>query len=488
MVVKHQTPSYLESLAGQPVAVLGLGLSGRAAAELLAGAGARVWAFDEADTEALRASVAPLAALGVTVHLGQSSLPPQSYACVVTSPGLPPTKGLLAAALQRGLPCLGELELGFRACTFPNVSISGTNGKTTTTELMELVLRAVGQATVAAGNIGLPLCAVATQELDRIVLEISSFQLETIHRFRPHLAILLNLTPDHFDRYPGMREYLLAKARLFENQTPDDWAIVQQEALVQLQSLQVPLAARLLTFSATAPQADIYLEGTRILSRRPEFPGLLLDQRDTRLRGPHNAENLMAVLAASQVLGLPMETVRSALCGYRPAPHRCEWVAEIAGVQYVNDSKATNVDAVEKALRTVPPGFLGSNNVWLIAGGKDKGFGFDELIPWLRQRVKMACLIGETQSRLMQAWGDHVSCAPCGTLSEAVLRASRQAAPGDVVLLSPACSSFDQFRSYQHRGEVFKNLVEDLKSTTDSGCTSGKTQHNEPASIDGGHN
>ncbi|MEI7731444.1 MAG: UDP-N-acetylmuramoyl-L-alanine--D-glutamate ligase [Verrucomicrobiota bacterium] len=470
-------------LANKSVYVAGLGASGRAACALLLRRGARVTAADAADTEALRQVARELRAQGVSVTLGAAAAPAGAFDLAVVSPGISLEHPLVNPLVVAGTPVIGELELGYQQSYCLNVAITGTNGKTTTTELIEKVLTHAHRTTVAAGNIGLPLCDVAdrTRELDFLTLEVSSFQLETIHYFRPVVAVLMNLTPDHFDRYTGMADYIRAKARIFMNQQAFDWAIVQFEALTQMQAMKLSIPSKIITFSAQDRQADIFLDRSLLISRIEGWVGPLLDMNHARLRGPHNAENMMAALAVGRVLRLPLEVVAEALKKYDPAPHRCELVAEINGVKYINDSKATNVDAVRKAIQTIPVTTQGQANLWLIAGGKDKGFDYQELAPSFPGRVKGAFLIGETREKLQAAWGDFTQCVLEESLTNAVMAAARQAEPGDTVLLSPACSSFDQFQNYQHRGEVFRAAVGALKNTTDCGCTFCETQHSGAA-------
>jgi UDP-N-acetylmuramoylalanine--D-glutamate ligase len=352
-----------------------------------------------------------------------------------------------------------------------NIAITGTNGKTTTTELVERLLRHNHIKTLAAGNVGLPICAVAdqTKELDFLTLEVSSFQLEHIEFFRPIIGVLLNITPDHLDRYPRMADYVQAKARLFINQQAFDWAIIQSEALAQLRSLGISIPSKTITFSANNRRADIHWDRGLIISRMPEWPGPLLDMDQCQLRGPHNAENLMAALAVGRVLRLPLEMMVEALKTYRPAPHRCELVAEINGVKFINDSKATNVDALRQAVLSVPAGAGGEPNIWLIAGGKDKGFEYYDIGPLLSQRVKGAFLIGETREKIRAAWSLFTPCVLADSLLEAIAEAARRATSGEVVLLSPACSSFDQFRNYQHRGDAFREAVQSLEKSVAAG-------------------
>jgi UDP-N-acetylmuramoylalanine--D-glutamate ligase len=301
--------------------------------------------------------------------------------------------------------------------------------------------------------------------LDLLTLEVSSYQLETTKFFRPAVAVLLNLTPDHLDRYPAMADYVKAKARIFANQQAFDWAIIQSEALAQLRSLKVEIPSKIITFSAANRRADICLERGLLLSRIEGWAGPLLDMDHCLVRGPHNAENLMAALAVGRVLRIPLEIMVESLKTYAPAAHRCELVAEINGVKFINDSKATNLDALHKALLSMPSGRGGEPNVWLIAGGKDKGLEYHDIGPLLSQRVKGAILLGETREKIWSAWGLFTPCVLVDSLIEAVHQAARSAVAGDVVLLSPACSSFDQFQNYQQRGEVFRKAVKNLERT-----------------------
>jgi UDP-N-acetylmuramoylalanine--D-glutamate ligase len=448
-------------LINKKVLVLGLGESGLAATRLLCQRGAKVVALDSASTPALRSKAEDLQALGAEVQLGVSSLPRGDFDLAVLSPGVPLSSELVRQIQQLSLPLIGELELGFQQALCLNVSITGTNGKTTTTELVERILTQAHRKTIAAGNIGLPLCSVVDQsrDLDILTLEVSSFQLETVRFFRPAVAVLMNITPDHLDRYASMGDYIRTKARLFTNQQAFDWAIVQSEALAQLRSLNLPVPSKVITFSANNRRADLYLDRGLLISRLPDWTGLLMDMDECLLCGPHNAENLMAALAVGHVLRVPLEQAVAALKSYRPAPHRCELVVEADGIQFINDSKATNVDAVAKALLAVRGANGTEPNVWLIAGGQDKGFEYHDIGPLLARRVKHAFLLGETRERIRAAWSLFTPCTLVDSLLEAVTKASEAAVSGDVVLLSPACSSFDLFQNYQHRGEVFRQAV-----------------------------
>jgi len=473
----------MESLENKRVLVIGLGQSGIAATELLLRHRAVVLAIDDADTAQLKTEAARLRRAGATVKLGTNAVPEEPFDLAVVSPGVPATHPALQAMGERQVPVISELELGYQHALCLNTAVTGTNGKTTTTELITRLLQHNQRKTLAAGNIGVPMSSVVdkSRELDVLTLEASSFQLERIEYFRPAVAVLLNITPDHLDRYTSMDDYIRAKARIFMNQQPFDWAVIQSEALKKLQALNVEIPSKVITFSATDRDADIFFDRGLLISKMEGWAGPLLDMAHCKLRGPHNAENLMAALAVGRVFRVPLETMAEALKSYEPAAHRCEVVAEINGVTFVNDSKATNLDAVHKALLSMPGGAPGQPNVWLIAGGRDKGFEYHDIAPVLSQRVKGAFLIGETREKIRAAWSLFIPCTVIDSLLEAVTEAARNAAPGDVVLLSPACSSFDQFQNYQERGEVFRQAVNQLqnKPARERTAASGSRSQNQ---------
>jgi UDP-N-acetylmuramoylalanine--D-glutamate ligase len=330
----------------------------------------------------------------------------------------------------------------------PVIAVTGTNGKTTTTELLAQMLNACGQRTIACGNIGKPLSEVAREkkQFDVLTVEVSSFQLETIQTFRPSISLWLNFAPDHLDRYRSVAAYRAAKLRIFENQTADDVAIVN--AIERVPEIR----ARTITFSAYVDRADFRLTEGTIVYRNEA----VLRLSDTKLHGLHNIENLMATLAAGMARGLSFSEMVPPLSAYEPRPHRCEFVREVGGVGYVNDSKATNLDAVEKALRAQ------TKPVILIAGGKDKGFTFDPLRSLVKERVRSTILIGEMAESIGRSWSGAVKAEIANSLADAVERAHAVAKPGEVVLFSPGTSSFDMFKSYADRGDQFRALVQAL--------------------------
>ncbi len=451
-------------LKNKKVLVIGLGGRGRAACELLHRHGADVIAVDSADTADLRDGAETLRPLGIEVLLGVTVPPQRQFGLAVLSPAIPRDIPLVQAVRQSKIPVIGELELGFQQSKCLSIAIGGTNGKGTTAELVERVLSQNDRKTLSSGHRARPICSIVEQSknLDFLVLQVNAFQLEATEFFRPAVSVLMNLAPDHLDRYASEDDYVRANARLFRNQQAFDWAIVQSEALARLRQLDLPVPGKIITFSATDPDADIHLERGLLLSRVPNWAGPLLDMDHCQIRGPHNAENLMAALAVGHVLRLPLEGMLSPLKTYTAGPHRFEIVSEINGVQFINDSKATNVDAMQQALLAARMAPGGAPNIYLIAGGKDKGLQYHDAGPLLSKRVKHAFLIGETAEKIRAAWSLFTPCTVLNSLVEAVAEAAKCAASGDVVLLSPACSSLDQFRNYQERGEIFCRTVKSI--------------------------
>ncbi|CEF48693.1 unnamed protein product [uncultured bacterium] len=437
----------------QNIAVLGAGLSGSAAALLLRSEGAQVTVLDSAEEKnLLKSTIDNLRAQDVRVICGAAADEGSStYQMAVLSPGIDPACRLVRNFASRGIDIIGELELGWRSCEIPVIAVTGTNGKTTTTELLAQMLNACGQRTIACGNIGKPLSEVAREKrsYDVLTVEVSSFQLETIRTFHPSISLWLNFAPDHLDRYRWVSEYRAAKLRIFENQTDADVAVVN--AIEKMPNIH----ARTITFSAYANRGDFRFSERAILYRDES----VLRLADTKLRGLHNIENLMATLAVGMARGLSFPEMVPPLSAYEPRPHRCEFVREVNGVAYVNDSKATNLDAMDKALRAQ------SKPVVLIAGGKDKGFGFDPLRSLVKEKVTSTILIGEMAESISRSWDGAVKAEIATSLADAVERAHASAKPGEIVLFSPGTSSFDMFKSYVDRGDQFRALVQALPQT-----------------------
>lgn len=435
--------------AGLKTAVLGLGRSGVAAARLLRRCGAVVTALDSGDSPLLRERATMLRGEGIGVIIGSDAEKDSArHDLAILSPGIEESVPLVTNVTSKGTPLIGEMELAFTLTDLPVVAITGTNGKTTTTELTVRMLCGAGLRAAACGNIGTPMSELLLDNnpWEILVAEVSSFQLETIRKFRPKVAVWLNLSPNHLDRYPSMKEYREAKLRIFENQSPEDWAVVPSAE-------ELPaLRARTITFSTTDPDADLTFANGREIRHAGR---LLLDLDTTKLCGPHNAANLMAGFGAGIVLGADTARMAAAIGDYTPPAHRCEFIAKKAGVRWINDSKATNLDAMEQAIRSVKGPLI------LIAGGKDKGFEFVPIAPLVRERVTLAVLIGEMRHRIARDWAP-VPLIVAESLEEAVAAASERARPGSTVLFSPGTSSFDMFRDYIRRGEAFRTLVHDL--------------------------
>ena len=434
----------------QNIAVLGAGLSGTAAAFLLKSEGANVTVLDSAEEKnLLKSTIDNLRSQGVRVICGPAADEDSSaYQIAVLSPGIDPASPLARNFSLRKIEMIGELELGAQFCEIPIIAVTGTNGKTTTTELLAQMLNACGQRTIACGNIGKPLSEVARENepFNVLTVEVSSFQLETIQTFHPSVSLWLNFAPDHLDRYRSVADYRAAKLHIFENQTEKDAAVINAaESLPEIRP-------RKISFSAYTDQADFRLSDGAIVYQNEA----VLRLADTKLRGSHNIENLMATLAAGMARGLSFLEMVPPLCAYEPRPHRCEFVREVGGVGYINDSKATNLDAVEKALHAQ------SKPVILIAGGKDKGFTFDPLRSLVKEKVRSTILIGEMAESIRRCWSGAVKSEIANSLADAVERAHAIAKPGEVVLFSPGTSSFDMFKSYAERGDQFRALVQAL--------------------------
>lgn len=436
-------------LAGKQIAVLGAGGSGYAAAGLALSRGASVSVYDSGSPEKLASAVAKFSELGAPLVCGDSALvPPRHFDLTVISPGIDTVWPIAAAFAASSEELIGEIEFAFRLGNAPVIAITGTNGKTTTTSLVTAMLNAVGKRAVAAGNIGLAYSEVVLsgEAYDWIVLEVSSFQLETVSTFSPKVAVWMNFAPDHMDRYRSVEDYFAAKFRIFENLPYDAVSIHKRECGLEL-------SGRMVTFSAFDPAADLgYAKGMiRHWKSGREFPFT-----EGTLQGKHNAENVMAALAVADALGLGWEEVTEAILSFEAPPHRCEKVAVVNGVTYLNDSKSTNLHSLESALSGQ------DDPVILIAGGKNKGLDFRELSEVAGRMAREAICIGEIARDIASAWDGVVRCHFAADVSEAVQLAARLARSGEKVLFSPGTSSFDMFSGYEARGEAFRHAVKSL--------------------------
>jgi UDP-N-acetylmuramoylalanine--D-glutamate ligase len=378
---------------------------------------------------------------------------------IVISPGVPVNALALEPARKLNIPIIGEVELAARFLKGKLLAITGSNGKTTTTALAGDVVAAGGWKTRGGGNIGTPAISLVPESSDETytVLEISSFQLETIERFCPKVAVVLNVTPDHLDRHGTFEIYWQAKRRIFENQSASDFAVLNADD---------PEAARMakglkpqLRWFSRKKEVDVgaFLRGDRIFYKDARNEREIMPLADVQLKGSHNAENVLAAVAIGCILGVGPEEIREAVRKFKAVEHRLEYVATVNGVEYYNDSKATNVDATIKALESFP------QNIHIILGGKDKGSDYTVLKPLLKQRVKRVYTIGAAAEKIESHITGGAEITRAGNIETAVRKASEAAAAGDVVVLAPACASFDQFTSYEHRGRVFKELVRALE-------------------------
>jgi UDP-N-acetylmuramoylalanine--D-glutamate ligase len=446
-------------LAGKKVLVVGLARTGVALAHFLTQAGARVTITDMAPASELTDMRTLILNLPVEEELGvPEPAEVRRFDLILPSPGVPPELPWLAAARQAGIPVWGELELASHFLTRPVIAVSGTNGKTTTTTLVGKFLAASGIRALVGGNIGTPLVSLLErqQEADYLVLEISSFQLDTAPHFHPQSAALLNITPDHLDRYADYAAYTASKASLFKAMDATEIKVLNYD-----DPLVRPLGRGLgevFYFSASAPlTAGAWRAGGAIKVRltttqEEEFP-----LAEIRLQGAHNLENIMAALLLSLAAGAEPRACREVLAAFAGLPHRLEWVATRAGVDFYDDSKGTNVGAVARSLSSF------DRPIILIAGGRDKDSDFSLLNDLIRKRVKALVLLGETKERLARIWEGLAPTYQAADMTEAVGRAAGLADPGEVVLLSPACASFDMFKDYAHRGETFQKAVKEAE-------------------------
>ena len=449
-------------LKGKRFTVVGGARSGLAVSRLLVRAGAKVFLTDKAP--ASPGIEAALDEIGVTYEFGGHTPRALEADYFAVSPGVPSRANLILQASRSGIPVFSEIEISSWFCKAPIVAITGANGKTTTTSLTGHLFSASGRNTFVAGNIGFPFAdyVLDTTPDDVVVLEVSSFQLDHVDTFRPRVSLLLNITPDHLDRYENNFElYARSKARIFENQREGDVLVYNQDDPVVLERLEVASGRegpRKLGFSQERELDEgAFVRGDSIFIRLDGRKEYLMKADELSLRGKHNLYNALAAVLAGRVLGVSLESLRSSLTNFNGVPHRLEFIREIDGVRYINDSKATNVNAVWYALESF------KEHVVLIAGGRDKGNDYSPLIPFVKDRVRAVVAIGESADKVVRELGPAAPATVVArSMEEAISEARRFAKPGDVVLLSPACASFDMFDNYEHRGDTFRRLVEAL--------------------------
>ena len=450
-------------LKGKKVLVVGLGKSGLAAALFLRRRGAHVTVSDVRSAEALAKDIPALLEEGIMVEAGGHGLLTfRRQDLIVVSPGVPLDTPELAQVKSFGLPVIGELELAARFLKGKMLAVTGSNGKTTTTSLLGEILEAAGMPTLVGGNIGVPVVALVDESTDETwsVLEVSSFQLESTEQFRPAIAVILNITPDHLDRHGSFENYARAKERIFAAQTAEDCLVLNADNTPAADAASRS-AARVYWFSVEHPvDQGAWLEQGFVVYRtaRDAATQKIMPLSGIPLKGSHNVENVLAAVCAARLAGASGEAIAKAVENFKAVEHRLEYVATLNGVEYYNDSKATNVDATAKAIAAFSAG------IHLILGGKDKNSDYRQLSELLRERVQAVYTIGSAAAKIESHLRGVISIHSCGTLDKAVAAAASAARPGEIVLLAPACSSFDQFESYEHRGRVFKELVNESRS------------------------
>jgi UDP-N-acetylmuramoylalanine--D-glutamate ligase len=446
-------------LKDKRILVVGLGKSGAAAALFLESRGARVTVSDSKPQTQLGGLIPQLLDKGIAVETGvHGERTFRDQDLIVVSPGVPVNAPSLTQARQLGIQIIGEVELASRYLEGSIIAITGSNGKTTTTTLAGEILLRGGKKVLVGGNIGTPVIELVSQSDPGgwIVLEISSFQLETIESFHPKISVILNITPDHLDRHGTFENYVAAKARIFENQTIDDSAVLNADDPA-CGDIGKGIKPQIVWFSRKKEvTSGAFVRGDEIVWKTFKGETIVLSVRDIPLKGAHNLENVLAAVCVGMLAGCAPERIREAVASFKAVEHRLEFVSRIHGVDYYNDSKATNVDATMKALESFPA------NIHIILGGKDKGSDYSVLNDLLRQRVKRVYTIGAAAKKIEEQIAGAAPIEHCETLEKAVKFAAARAVEGEVVVLAPACASFDQFDNYEHRGRAFKEAVFEL--------------------------
>jgi UDP-N-acetylmuramoylalanine--D-glutamate ligase len=452
-------------LKNKRVLVVGLGKSGLSAAMFLRSLGARVTVSDTRSAIALAEEIPTLLDAGIMVEAGGHGLLTfRRQDLIVVSPGVPLDTPEVAQVLRYGMPVMGELELASRFLKGDLIAITGANGKTTTTTLIGKIFADAHCPTQVGGNIGLPVIDLIPHSTPETVnvLEVSSFQLETVDQFHPRIAVILNITPDHLDRHGSFENYVAAKEKIFARQTPNDALILNADDLTtQMAAAHANASSKptVYWFSATkiVRQGAFVRDGVVCwIAREGGSTEPILPVSEIKLKGIHNVENVLAAVAAARLSGISAESIRATVAAFKAVEHRLEFVRAVRGIDFYNDSKATNVDATLKALASFP------GNIHLILGGKDKNSDYTQLSPLLANRVKAVYTIGSAAEKIERQLHGMVKMVAAGTLDRAVAQAAKEATTGDVVLLAPACSSFDQFENYEHRGQVFRECVMQL--------------------------
>jgi len=439
--------------------VIGAARSGIAVARLLQAHNARVFVSDSKPLKTMKEAATQLDELSIPYEFGKHTGKVQECDALVLSPGVPSNIPIVKLAVQNKKKIYSEIEIAYNYCKSPIVAITGSNGKTTTTSLIGDIFKRSGRKTFVAGNIGLAFSDIVeeTDEKSVVVLEVSSFQLEHIDEFRPKVSVLLNISPDHLDRYDSYEDYIQAKFRIAENQRGRDVFIYNYDDTI-VRDFAGTLTIKTMPFSREQKmKGGVYAEDGKIVLSTEKKEELLIQTSEVGIRGAHNLSNVMAAVLAARTMDVDDKSIREGLKNFKGVEHRLEFVRELQGVKYVNDSKATNVDSVWYALQSF------TEPIVLIAGGKDKGASYAPLHSLVEKNVKAIVLIGEATEKIEKELKDAAKCIRAASMEDAVKQARACAKSGDVVLLSPACASFDMFDNYEHRGRVFKEIVMELK-------------------------
>ncbi len=437
------------------VLVIGMGRAGIAAVKLLEARGARVTVTDNKGRGELKKAFRELEGREMEIETGGHPLELlEDRELIVASPGVSPNIPLLKRAREKKIPVIGELELASSFLKVPIVAVTGTNGKTTTTTLIGKILKKEGKRVAVAGNIGHPLSSCVSENYELVVSEVSSFQLERIKTFRPFISIMLNIAPDHLDRYRDLNEYMEAKKRIFLNQKRSDFAVLNRD---DPNCSTLSTKAKKIFFSREELEEGVYLKREIIMANLSGRSQEIIHREKLGIKGPHNLENALAAIVTCLILKVKVDSIRRVLKEFKGIPHRMEFVGEVKGVKFINDSKATNVSSVLKSLASFPEPII------LIAGGKDKGLDYSSLRSQVEKKVKALILLGEAKEKIAQALSSCKRIKMAEDMKEAVNIAFGLAGEGEIVLLSPACSSYDMFQNFEERGKAFKKVVRELK-------------------------
>jgi UDP-N-acetylmuramoylalanine--D-glutamate ligase len=440
-------------LSGKRILVVGLGKTGIQTVRFLLKKGADIKATDITPIDKLPKEVREFGHMGIEIESGEHRLETFLWSdMIVLSPGVPFGLPPVRESMRRGIEVISEVELAWRFIKRPIIGITGSNGKTTTSTLITRILEACGKRVFLGANIGTPFIEAAERddEYDLLVLELSSFQLQGISTFRPYVGVILNISPNHLDHHETLDEYIESKMKLFLNQTTDDWAVYNAEdSLIKGHSSVIK--SKKIPFGKSPIDVGIFFDGTYV-----RFRDEIYDLRNMNLIGDHNIENAMAAIASTRVIGCEPDQIEKEIVNFSPLPHRIEFVREINGTRFYNDSKSTSPGATLRALESF------SAPIVLIAGGKDKGVSYEVLRDEIRKKVKLLVLFGESRFRMQKELGKGVETVLASSIEDAVSKASTGLEMGGVVLFSPACSSFDMFTSYEERGRRFKEIVQNL--------------------------